>query len=273
MEAKRKGCQVICLPEAFDFLGVPGSGDGYRLSSLLTEELMKNYCDIAKREKVWLSLGGFHERLGEEEKKTQTMKETEGREEREQPRIANAHLMINSEGQIVAKYRKIHMFDTDYDGGYRESKATKRGTELVCVDTPVGRIGLTVCYDVRFPAIFSRLAKEGKCDLILVPSAFMPTTGKAHWHTLLKARAIENQCYIAAPAQVGKHNEKRSSYGHSLIVDPWGTVVCDLENKEKGVGVAEIDRALLQSVRKKMPMFNQPDINCFPLTIITADTK
>mmetsp|Transcript_353 Transcript_353/g.413 ORF Transcript_353/g.413 Transcript_353/m.413 type:complete len:282 (-) Transcript_353:179-1024(-) len=251
--AKVSGCELVCLPEAFDFIGIPGTQDSYVQAETLSGSLMQEYCKLAREENIWISLGGFHERLGGKVGET---------------KIGNTHCMLDNRGNIVADYRKIHLFDVDYDGGYKESKSTIRGDKLVLVDTPIGRVGLTVCYDLRFPDIFQRLAKAG-ADLILVPSAFMPTTGEAHWHTLLKARAIENQCYVAAAAQAGAHNDKRSSYGHSLIVDPWGTVLADLGTQEDTIGCATLDMDCIKEVRRKMPMsYNRPDISTYPLTVV-----
>jgi len=155
---------------------------------------------------IWrVSGAGFHERTSPDE-----------------PKMYNTHAIVDAQGRLVAAYRKLHLFDVDYDGGFRESNSTHSGAEaLLVTNTPIGSIGVTVCYDLRFPELFTALRRAG-ADVILVPSAFMPTTGAAHWEVLLRARAIETQCYVGAAAQFGKHNDKRSSYGHALIVDPWG---------------------------------------------------
>uniref|UniRef100_A0A7S3PME9 CN hydrolase domain-containing protein n=1 Tax=Aplanochytrium stocchinoi TaxID=215587 RepID=A0A7S3PME9_9STRA len=251
--AKTKGCGLVCLPEAFDFIGIPGSEEGFQLAEKLDGPLMSEYCKIAAKENIWLSLGGFHERLDGKIGES---------------KIANTHCILNNHGEIVADYRKIHLFDVDYDGGYKESNSTVRGDKIVLIDTPVGRVGLTVCYDLRFPEIFQRLAKAG-ADVILVPSAFMPTTGKAHWHILLQARAIETQCYIAAAAQTGCHNEKRSSYGHSLIIDPWGEIIRDLGEERDTIAVCDIDKNQIKQIRERMPMnYNRPDLSSYPTNIV-----
>eukprot|EP00924_Labyrinthula_sp_SR-Ha-C_P000867 augustus_masked-scaffold_7-processed-gene-6.56-mRNA-1 protein AED:0.26 eAED:0.26 QI:0/-1/0/1/-1/1/1/0/293 len=260
--AAKTGSNFICLPEAFDFIGVPGKGEGLKYASSLDGELMSSYKELAKKNNVWLSLGGFHESLPQEIPQNKN-------------KFANLHCLVNSQGEIVAKYRKIHMFDTEHDGGYRESKNTLRGDELVVVkNTPVGTVGLAICYDLRFPELFNKLCKQGKdarCDVILVPSAFMPTTGKAHWHTLLRARAIENQCYIAASAQAGKHNEKRSSFGHSLIVDPWGTVLVDLKDELDTFGSVVLDKTKIAKVRNDLPVFSQPGLKDFTVAVVDGE--
>ncbi len=156
----------------------------------------------------------------------------------------------------LAVYRKIHLFDVDVSPEVRfsESATVQGGTELVSVKTDFGVIGLTVCYDVRFPGLYQRLRDLGS-EILTVPSAFTSTTGKDHWHPLLRARAIETQCYVLAPAQYGKHDDDglRESYGHAMIVDPWGQIVA-MAADGPGVAVAEIDRGRLQRVRASMPV-------------------
>jgi len=168
-------------------------------------------------------------------------------------RLANRSFLIAPDGGIVARYDKIHMFDIDLAGGesYRESHAYRPGGSAVVAATPWGRLGMTVCYDVRFPHLYRALAQAG-ADFLTVPSVFTVPTGSAHWHTLLRARAIENGCFVFAPAQWGTHTAGRRSYGHSLIVDPWGQVLADAG---EGVGVvtAHIDIARMAEARRMVP--------------------
>lgn len=171
------------------------------------------------------------------------------------PRVRSACLVFNHEGVLVARYDKIHLFDVDVGdahGSYRESERFAPGEKVVLVDTPAGRLGLVICYDLRFPGLFQHLRDQG-AELISVPAAFTYTTGEAHWQTLLRARAIETQCYVLAANQCGWHDDKRRTYGHSQIIDPWGRVMTELE-EEAGVALAEIDLQKLSDVRKKMPV-------------------
>lgn len=161
-----------------------------------------------------------------------------------------AYLMTDN-GHVF--YDKIHLCDITLPSGQslNESRRYKSGNLMTVADTPAGKLGLTICYDLRFPQLFRALAKKG-AEIITVPSAFTQVTGEAHWHTLLKARAIENGCYIIAPAQTGKHPGSRETYGHALIVDPWGTVLADA-GESTGVVYADIDLAHLKNVRRKIP--------------------
>ena len=169
-------------------------------------------------------------------------------------RLANRSFLIDGTGLIVACYDKIHLFDVELGGGerYRESALYDAGDKAVVADTPFGRIGLTVCYDVRFPYLYRALAKAG-ADIICVPSAFTRPTGAAHWHALLRARAIETGCYILAPAQCGIHACGRETYGHSLAVSPWGEVLADGGPDTPGVVYATLDRSKIADARAKIP--------------------
>jgi deaminated glutathione amidase len=168
-------------------------------------------------------------------------------------RLANRSFLLDRTGAIAARYDKIHMFDIDLPGGesYRESNAYRPGRETVVAATPWGRLGLTVCYDVRFPYLYRALAHAG-ADFLSVPSVFTVPTGRAHWHVLLRARAIENGCYVFAPAQWGEHPAGRRSYGHSLIVDPWGEILAD-GGEEIGLVTARIDPAKVAEARRSVP--------------------
>jgi predicted amidohydrolase len=167
-------------------------------------------------------------------------------------RVANTSLLIDPDGELVARYRKIHMFDVDVGGvAYRESAHEVPGEEIVDAELGAARIGLTVCYDLRFPELFRILALRG-ASLITVPAAFTATTGEAHWEPLLRARAIENQLFVLAPNQHGKAPPHYNSWGHSLIADPWGRVLARHEDGE-GVAVAELDLAELERIRSELP--------------------
>ncbi|MEX0617797.1 MAG: carbon-nitrogen hydrolase family protein [Pseudohongiellaceae bacterium] len=170
-------------------------------------------------------------------------------------RVRAASLVFDSNGDIVARYDKIHLFDVEVDdkqARYLESRSYEGGEQVASLDTPVGRLGLSVCYDLRFPELYRRLASEA-VDLITVPSAFTKSTGAAHWEVLLRSRAIENQCYILAANQGGVHNATRETYGNSMIVDPWGTVL-DRLGEGPGVVLATIDHEFIKEVRRKMPI-------------------
>jgi predicted amidohydrolase len=168
-------------------------------------------------------------------------------------RVANRTYVLNDKGEVAAQYDKIHMFDVDLGGGerYAESSTFAPGDKAVIVDLPWGRLGLTICYDLRFPSLYRNLGKAG-AEIIAVPSAFTQVTGDAHWHVLLRARAIETGSFIVAPAQTGSHPGDRKTFGHALIIDPWGRVVADA-GTEPGFKSAEIDLSQVEKVRKRMP--------------------
>jgi predicted amidohydrolase len=186
-------------------------------------------------------------------------------------RLANRSFLIDAAGAIVARYDKIHMFDIDLPGGesYRESNSYRPGEATVVAETPWGRLGMSVCYDVRFPHLYRALAHAG-ADFLAVPSVFTVPTGRAHWHVLLRARAIESGCFVFAPAQWGEHAGGRKSYGHSLIVDPWGEILAD-GGEEPGFVTARIDPARIAEARGMVPSlqhdraFTPPEVISLPL--------
>uniref|UniRef100_A0A671EXL6 Deaminated glutathione amidase n=1 Tax=Rhinolophus ferrumequinum TaxID=59479 RepID=A0A671EXL6_RHIFE len=197
---------------------------------------------------LWLSLGGFHER-GQDWEQTQ--------------KIYNCHVLLDSEGSVVATYRKTHLCDVEIpgQGPMHESSSTMPGPSLKSpVSTPAGKIGLAICYDMRFPELSLALAQAG-AEILTYPSAFGSVTGPAHWEVLLRARAIEAQCYVVAAAQCGRHHEKRASYGHSMVVDPWGTVVARC-SEGPGLCLARIDLRYLRELRQHLPVFQhrRPDL-------------
>jgi predicted amidohydrolase len=233
-EAAAQGANYVQTPEVSNLI----QKNRTALFELLAPEdedlSLKAYRELARELKIYLHIGSLALRATPE-------------------RAVNRSFLIAPDGGILACYDKIHMFDIELDGGesYRESANYQPGETAVISDLPWGRIGLTICYDVRFPALYRALAESG-ASFITVPSAFTVRTGEAHWHTLLRARAIENGCYIFAAAQAGKHESGRETYGHSLIVDPWGEVLAE-SGVEPGVVMAKIDPAKVGSARKSIP--------------------
>lgn len=190
--------------------------------------------DLAKETGAWLLAGSLHIKL-------------------ENGKIANRSFLIDPAGAIGARYDKLHMFDVDLDGGerYRESAVFEPGTKAVVADLPWGKLGLSICYDLRFAYLYRALAQAG-ADFLATPAAFTRQTGEAHWHALQRARAIETGCYVFAPAQCGTHAEGRQTFGHALIIDPWGRVLADA-GPEPGFIIAEIDPAEVTAARRKIP--------------------
>jgi len=174
--------------------------------------------------------------------------------ERADGRWANRSILIDATGTVVARYDKIHMFDVQLSTGesWRESSTYAPGENVVTAETPAGRLGLAVCYDIRFPALFEELGRQS-CDLVAIPAAFTVPTGKAHWHLLQRARAVEASAYVVAAAQVGLHADGRRTYGHSLVVDPWGDIVLDMGEEGPGLGFAEIDPERIAEIRAQLP--------------------
>jgi deaminated glutathione amidase len=243
-EAVRQHVDLLALPECFAFIGArPGAARD--VAEPLDGPLMARYRRLARENKLWLSLGGFHESRGNDR------------------RTSNTHVIIDDEGEVRAVYRKAHLFDVDVaDGKFLESEFTVAGNELVvCKSTPIGCIGMSICYDLRFPEVYSALRQAG-ATVILVPSAFMPGTGLAHWEVLLRARAIETQSYVAAAAQCGSHSSHRSSYGHALVVDPWGAILADAGPSAECVMTVELDKGLIDGTRSRMPVSShrKPDL-------------
>lgn len=237
-EAVNAGAKLLCLPENFSFVGSK-PGESLTVAEPLDGPIMEKYRSLARDSSIWLSLGGFQEKGSDDS------------------HLRNTHVLIDDAGNIRGKYSKMHLFDVDVPGGavYKESSFTEAGEEIVAVDSPLGRLGLTVCYDLRFPEIYQQLRFERGAQVLLVPAAFTKPTGEAHWEILLRARAIETQCYVIAAAQGGKHSHDRESYGDSMIIDPWGVVVGRLSDRvSTGVAVADVDFSAIDSIRKKMPI-------------------
>ncbi|XP_059210899.1 deaminated glutathione amidase isoform X2 [Centropristis striata] len=240
-EAKERGASMVFLPEGFDYIG-SSREETLSLSESLTGNTISQYTQLARKLEVWLSLGGFHER---------------GHDWESDRRIYNSHIIINDKGDIISVYRKSHLFDVELPEkgvSLKESAFTIPGPALVPpVQTPIGKVGLGICYDLRFPELSVALQRCG-AEVLTYPSAFTVATGAAHWEVLLRARAVETQCFVLAAAQVGRHHEKRSSYGHALAVDPWGEVLGDCGAEKPGVVLVEIDLEKLSSTRRNMPV-------------------
>lgn len=234
-EAAHRGAEIVFVPECFSYLG-PENGKLDIAESLDEDGPILERCRAAVRDAdVDVVYGGFWEKSDVPDK------------------VYNACIYMRSDGSVDAIYRKIHLFDVDLPDGTRilESQTIEPGSEIVVADAPFGTLGLSVCYDLRFPELYRLLVDAGAIALA-IPAAFTLTTGKDHWHVLLRARAIEQQCYVLAAAQTGHHYGERRSYGHALIADPWGTVIAQCGEGE-GVAVAPIDPAFVARVRRAVP--------------------
>ena len=234
-EAARGGAAMLFTPE---MSGLIDRDRARAASNVLAEDndrVLAAVREAAARAGVWVALGSLAVA-------------------REDGRWANRAFVIDAAGEIAARYDKIHMFDVDLATGesWRESSAYAPGDKVVTAQTPAGRLGLTICYDIRFPALFEALG-QANCDVIAIPAAFTVPTGKAHWHLLQRARAIEASAYVVSAAQVGMHQDGRSTYGHSLVVDPWGDVALDMGGEAPGLAFAEIDLARIAEVRQQLP--------------------
>jgi nitrilase len=235
-EAKDLGCDIACLPENFSFIGLRDA-DKLQVAESDGKGAVQSFLsDTARKLKMWI-LGGTIVIRGDSD-----------------IRVANSSLLIDAAGKRVARYDKIHLFDVAIPGRaeqYRESTHVTPGREPVIADKPVGKLGLSVCYDMRFPELYRELVSQG-AEWLAMPAAFTVPTGRAHWETLLRARAIENLCYVVAPAQTGTHTSGRETYGDSLIVDYWGQVLSRLATGT-GVITAEIDLAKEAETRMRFP--------------------
>ena len=236
--ARDGGAEFIATPENTPLIEMRKAEQLAKAQPMESHEAVFAFRDLAKELEVWLSIGSITVKLAED-------------------RLANRQLLIAPDGTLAATYDKIHMFDVEIPDGqsYRESKLFKPGTEAVLAELPWGRLGMTICYDVRFPHLYRELAQAG-ADFLVVPAAFTRFTGQAHWHLLLRARAIETGCYVIAAAQCGTHSRDRQTYGHSLIVAPWGEVLAD-GGEEVGVVSAEIDAAKVEEARRMIPAWGQ----------------
>ncbi len=232
--ARADGADFIMLPEVVSLMETRSKILFARACEEDNDPALKAFQALADELDVWLHTGSLPIKLSD-------------------TKIANRSYVIDPSGAIKATYDKIHMFDVDLPGGesYRESKNYQPGTNAVVTDLPWGTLGLSVCYDLRFPYLYRALAKAG-ASYLCVPSAFTRVTGEAHWHVLLRARAIENTCFVFAAAQTGTHDNGRDTYGHSLIIDPWGKVLADADT-DVGYIIADIDPAAVAKARGRVP--------------------
>ncbi len=241
------GAAVVLLPENFNFIGRRDADKRAVAEAYGAGPTQDFLAAAARRHGIWI-IGG-----------TQPLKS-----EAADGRVTNTALVYDPSGRCVARYDKIHLFDVDVPGKpgetYRESANVAPGRDVVLVDTPAGRVGLSVCYDMRFPELYRRLSAAG-AEILVMPAAFTVPTGRAHWETLLRARAVENLCYVVAAAQSGVHPNGRETYGDSLIIDYWGRVLTRLP-RGSGVISATIDRDALQRVRAEFPALQNRALTC-----------
>jgi deaminated glutathione amidase len=233
-EAKAAGADYVQTPEMTNLMDIRRER---MLAAVVPEEndtSLARLRELARALGIWLHIGSLAIKVSPD-------------------RAANLGFLIDPAGEIVARYDKIHMFDVDLAGGesYRESNSFRPGDCAVAADLPWGRLGLTICYDLRFPSLYRALAEAG-CSFIAIPAAFTKQTGEAHWHILIRARAIENGCYVLAAAQGGAHENGRSTFGHSLVVDPWGRILAE-GNTEPGIVIAKVDPAEVAAARGRVP--------------------
>ncbi len=233
-EAKAKGADLIVTPEVVGMIEPKRELGLAKAKPEETHEVLAAFRALAAELGVWLLIGSISIKVAED-------------------KMANRQFLIDDGGNIVARYSKIHMFDVQVGDGqtYRESNTYRAGEEAVVVETPWCKLGLSICYDIRFPYLYRDLAKAG-AEVIVTPAAFTKVTGEAHWHVLQRARAIENGVFIVTAAQTGEHAEGRQTYGHSLVVDPWGRVLSDA-GEDVGVTLAEIDLSEVEKARAKVP--------------------
>ncbi|MEC9044316.1 MAG: carbon-nitrogen hydrolase family protein [Pseudomonadota bacterium] len=232
--ARSKGAELITTPEVVGMLEPNREKALNKAQPENYHGVLREFRALSRDLAIWLLIGSISIKLSN-------------------GKLANRSFLINPDGQIIARYTKIHMFDVEVNDGsiYRESATYQPGTSACLARTPWGLVGLTICYDIRFPALYRDLAKAG-AKIIFIPSAFTEVTGEAHWHILQRARAIENGCFIVSAAQTGMHEQNRKTFGHSIIVDPWGNILADAD-KDVGFITADLDLNLVDEVRKKIP--------------------
>ena len=234
-EAARGGAAMLFTPEMSGLIDRDRARAAAHVVPEAESPVLRAVREAAAERRIWVALGSLAVA-------------------RDEGRWANRSFVIDAKGEIAARYDKIHMFDVELDSGeaWRESAAYAPGEAVVTAETPAGRLGLAVCYDIRFPALFEALGRE-HCDMIAIPAAFTVPTGEAHWHLLQRARAVEASAYVVAAAQVGEHEDGRRTFGHSLVVDPWGEILLDMGGDEAGLGFAEIDPHRITEIRQQLP--------------------
>ncbi|GAA2659394.1 carbon-nitrogen hydrolase family protein [Paractinoplanes durhamensis] len=231
--AAAAGAELAVLPEYVDYLG-PAAGAPKPEG--IDGEFAAFFGTAARELGLWVHAGSFHE-SGPDEHRTY-----------------NTSLIFSPQGELTATYRKIHLYDVEIAGrvSYQESRSVAPGEETVVADVAGVRTGLSICYDLRFPELYRRLAVQGEARILAVPAAFMLHTGRDHWEVLLRARAIENQCYVVAAGQIGDHDPGRTCFGRSMIIDPWGTVLAQAPDTV-GIATADLDLARLELIRSELP--------------------
>ena len=235
-EASKDGAEILFTPEMSGMLDRNRKRANATITTEETDIVLAATCEAARNTGIFVSLGSLAIK-------------------REDGAWANRSFLIDPTGKITARYDKLHMFDVELATGesWRESSAYFAGEKVVVADdTPLGRLGLTVCYDLRFPALFEVLG-NAQCDAISIPAAFTVPTGRDHWHVLQRARAIEASAFVVAAAQVGEHEDGRKTYGHSLVIDPWGEVLLDMGGEAAGLGYADLDMSRIAEVRRQLP--------------------
>ncbi|MBN8551486.1 MAG: carbon-nitrogen hydrolase family protein [Caulobacterales bacterium] len=237
-EAVAGGAELILTPEASNFMERRSDRKTAILAGADKDIVIQGVRTAARESGVWILLGSAMVRSGDPD----------------DGRAANRSILINKQGSVESTYDKLHVFDVDLPNGerYRESAGVRPGDRAVVAETPWGGLGLTVCYDLRFPQLFRALAQAG-ADFIAVPAAFTRPTGEAHWETLLRARAIETGCFVLAPAQGGSHEDGRTTWGRSMVVDPWGAVVAAFDHDQPGVLFADLDLTAVTRARTAIP--------------------
>jgi predicted amidohydrolase len=236
-EAKLAGADYVQTPEMTNILALRRDDLFGKITAEDQDATLATLREVARKLSIFIHIGSLAIKASPE-------------------KAANRSFLIDRKGDVAARYDKIHMFDVDLAGGesYRESNNYRAGELAVIADLPWGRLGLSVCYDLRFPALYRALAEAG-ASFLAIPSAFTRQTGEAHWHVLQRARAIENGCFVIAAAQGGRHENGRDTFGHSLVIDPWGKVIAE-GGTEPGVIMAEIDPAAVAAARSKVPSLN-----------------
>lgn len=236
--AVKRGASLVVLPENVAFMGSEEAklshAERFDPGAAPDGPIGRFACELSRETGAWVIWGGVPERA-------------------DGARVYNASVCVSPSGDFAARYRKVHLFDVALADGtvLTESRSVAPGDGVVVVDTPAGRTGMSICYDVRFPELYRRLVDEG-ATVLTVPAAFTVTTGRDHWHVLLRARAIESQCHVIAAAQWGAHGGGRSTYGHAMVIDPWGTVLAECGDGE-GLAMAEVRPARTETIRATLP--------------------
>ncbi|WP_325063761.1 carbon-nitrogen hydrolase family protein [Pseudoblastomonas halimionae] len=239
-DAAEGGAEILFTPEMSGLLDRDRARASHAISREEDDVVLAGMRHAAREHGIWVTIGSLAiEKVVDDPGKR---------------RWANRAFVIDSDGAVDARYDKLHLFDVELGGDddWRESSAYDAGEGVEVVDTPVGRLGLSICYDLRFPALYDALGRAG-CDVIAIPAAFTAPTGDAHWHVLQRARAIEGSAYVVAAAQCGRHEDGRRTYGHSLVVDPWGDTVLDMGGDDIGIAFADLHPKRIAEVRAKLP--------------------